>query len=96
MPPRTTVARCAFGMVMPWYRRLAVDVVVVGHRGAAGEFEDVLAVRGDPVPVVGVRPRHRALGLHLLGDLLELQPVLRRVPVEVVAVLLAVAVGGAI
>ncbi len=71
-------------------RGLTGDVVMVGHRGAAGELEHVRAVGGHPVPAVGVGPGHRALGLHLLGDLLELQPILGGVPVEVIPVLLAV------
>ena len=61
-----------------------VDVVIVGDRGAAGELENLVAARRDPVPAVGLGPRHRALGVHLLGDLLELRAVLRGVPVEVV------------
>src|SRR6202035_1685115 len=56
------------------------------------ELEYRVAAARDPVAVVGVGPRHRALVVDLLGDLLELGAVLRGVPVEVIAVLLAVAV----
>src|SRR6201992_3706645 len=69
-----------------------VDVVVVGDNRATGQLEHRLAAASDPVTFVGVGPGDRALGVDLFGDLLELGSVLRGVPVEVVAVLLAIAV----
>src|ERR1700761_5899052 len=70
----------------------AVDVVIVGDNRATGQLEHRLAAAGDPVTFVGVGPGDRALGVDLFGDFLELSSVLRGVPVEVVAVLLAIAV----
>src|SRR5690606_38529060 len=72
----------------------SVDIVVVGDVRATGQFEDHIGARGDPVALVGVGPGEGALGVHLLGDLLEPVPVLGGVPVEVVGEgLLAVPVG---
>ena len=68
-----------------------VHVVIVGQvlRGA-GEFEDLLVPGGDPVAPVRAAPRHRAPGEDLGRDVLELLPVFRCVPIEVIAVLLTV------
>ena len=72
---------------------LVVHVVVVGQVfGRAGELEDLAVAGRDPVAAVGVAPGDGALGVHLLGDRLELVAVLRGVPVEVIPVLLAVGV----
>ena len=69
-----------------------VDVVIVGDDRASGELEHRLAAAGNPVALVGVGPRDRALGVDVLGDLLELGSIFGGVPVEVVPVLLAIAV----
>src|SRR5258707_13797030 len=58
----------------------------------SGELEDLAVTGRDPVAAVGVAPGDRAAAVHLQGDRLELVPVFRRVPVEVVLVLLAVGV----
>src|ERR1700757_5298590 len=71
---------------------LVVDVMIVGDRRAAGEFEYLVTAGRHPVAAVGVAPGHRAAGVHLLGDLLELRAVLRGMPVEVVPVPLTLAV----
>jgi hypothetical protein len=74
---------------------LVVHVVVVGEVfGRTGQVEDLAVAGRDPVAAVGVAPCDGAPGLHLGGDLLEPVPVVRGVPVEVVAVLLAVDVAG--
>src|SRR5882757_1054483 len=70
----------------------AIDVMVVGDDRAPGQLEYSLAAAGDPMAFVGVGPGDRALGVDLLGDLLELGSVLRGVPVEVISVLFAIAV----
>jgi hypothetical protein len=65
---------------------LAGHVVVVGqHVRAAGDVEDLLVPAGDPVPAVRVAPGDRALAVQVIGDLLEVVPVIWRVPVVVVA-----------
>src|SRR6185312_12630934 len=70
----------------------AVDVVIVGDNGAAGQLEDLVATGRNPVAAVGFRPGDGALGMHLVGDRLELRPVLGGMPIKVIGVLLTVAV----
>ena len=72
---------------------LTVRVVVVGDVRAASQFEHGMAAACDPVAAVGVRPSDRALFLQFLCDLLELEPVLRGMPIKIKAMFLAIAVG---
>ena len=82
------------GMVMPWYpRRSLFTSWSLDRIGRAGEFEDLAVAGRDPVAAVGVRPGDRALGVHLLGDGLELVTVFWGMPVEMEPILLAIGVG---
>src|SRR5258708_1089375 len=61
------------------------EVLGVGREGGGGgEVEDLGGPARARVPAVGVAPGDRALVVQLLGDLLEVVPVVRRVPVVVV------------
>lgn len=63
---------------------LPVDIVVGGDIRAPRKFEYRLTTGGNPVSVVGVRPRNRAFLMHLLGDLVEPRTILGSVSVEVI------------
>jgi hypothetical protein len=65
---------------------LTTHIVVIGDVRAAGELEDFLAARGDPMSAVGIGPRKRAPADHFGGDRLEPLPVLRSVAIEVIPV----------